>query len=58
MLKFGADWLISGVSTIAIDLGVSDRVIAFTLVAVGTSLPELSASFVAIYKKEKKFSCW
>ena len=56
MLKFGADWLISGVSTIAIDLGVSDRVIAFTLVAVGTSLPELSASFVAIYKKEKNLA--
>ena len=57
MLKFGADWLISGVTTIAVDFGVSDRVIAFTLVAVGTSLPELSTSFVAIYKKEKS-SCW
>ena len=56
MLKFGADWLISGVSTIAVDFGVSDRVIAFTLVALGTSLPELSTSFVAIYKKEKNLA--
>ena len=56
MLKFGADWLISGVTKIAVDFGVSDRVIAFTLVAVGTSLPELSTSFVAIYKKEKNLA--
>ena len=56
MLKFGAEWLISGVTTIAVDFGVSDRVIAFTLVAVGTSLPELSTSFVAIYKKEKNLA--
>ena len=56
MLKFGADWLISGVTNIAIDFGVSDRVIAFSLVAVGTSLPELSTSFVAIYKKEKNLA--
>ena len=56
MLKFGADWLISGVNTIAVDFGVSDRVIAFTLVAVGTSLPELSTCFVAIYKKEKNLA--
>ena len=56
MLKFGAEWLISGVTTISVDFGVSDRVIAFTLVAVGTSLPELSTSFVAIYKKEKNLA--
>ncbi len=56
MLKFGADWLISGVTTIAVDFGVSDRIIAFTLIAVGTSLPELSTSFVAIYKKEKNLA--
>ena len=56
MLRFGAVWLISGVTTIAVDFGVSDRVIAFTLVAVGTSLPELSTCFVAIYKKEKNLA--
>ncbi len=56
MLKFGAEWLIFGVTTIAVDFGVSERVIAFTLVAVGTSLPELSTSFVAIYKKEKNLA--
>ena len=56
MLKFGADWLISGVTTIAVDFGVSDRVIAFTLIAVGTSLPELSTCFVAIYKEEKNLA--
>ena len=57
MFKFGADSAISGVTTIAVDFGVSDRVIAFTLVAVGTSLPGLSHHLLQSTKK-KKSSCW
>lgn len=46
-LVFGANWLISGASAIALTLGVSERVIGITLVAVGTSLPELGAVIAA-----------
>ena len=37
-------------------IGISDRVIAITIVSIGTSIPELSASLVAIYKNEKAIS--
>lgn len=51
-LSFGADTLIEGASGIARDLGVSDRIIGLTIVAVGTSLPELFASVTAARKGE------
>ena len=56
VLKFGADFFLMGASDIAIELGLSQRIIALTLVAVGTSLPELAASIVAAYKKESDIS--
>lgn len=49
-LSFGADKLIEGASGIASDFGVTDRIIGLTIVAVGTSLPELFASVTAAYK--------
>lgn len=52
ILILGADWLIEGASNIARDLGVSDRMIGLTIVAVGTSLPELFASVMAARKGE------
>lgn len=52
VLKFGADFFLQGSSAIAIELGVSQRIIGLTLVAVGTSLPELAASLMAAIKKE------
>lgn len=52
LLVAGAKSLVSGAVTIATDLGVSERVIGFTVVAVGTSLPELAASVVAARKGE------
>jgi cation:H+ antiporter len=52
LLVGGAQMLISGASDIARSLGVSERVIGFTLVALGTSLPELAASVVAVRKGE------
>ena len=55
-LKIGADWLIDGTSEIAKILGVGDRVVAFSLLALGTSLPELATSLVAVYKKENNLA--
>lgn len=51
-MVFGADKLIEGASNIASALGVSDRIIGLTIVAVGTSLPELFASVMASIKGE------
>lgn len=51
-LAFGADLLISGATVIASHLGVSDRVIGITIVAFGTSLPELVTSLIAAIRKE------
>ncbi len=51
-LSYGAEFLISGASSIAQSLGVSERVIGVTIVAFGTSLPELAASIAAAVKKE------
>ncbi len=46
-LVFGGWALIKGAISIATNLGVSDRVIGLTIVAIGTSLPELATSLVA-----------
>lgn len=51
-LSFGSDWFVSGAQSIAIGLGISERVVGITVVAIGTSLPELMTSCVAAYKKE------
>lgn len=55
-LILGAQWFLSGAESIARLLGISDRVIAITLVAFGTSVPELAASVVAAFKKEEDIS--
>ena len=52
----GSELLIQGATDLAIDMGVSTRVIGVTIVSVGTSIPELAASVVAILKKEKAIS--
>ena len=49
-LIYGADLTLDSAVDIARDLGVSERVIAITLLAGGTSLPELAASLVAIMR--------
>ena len=49
-LIYGADLTLDSAVSIARDLGVSERVIAITLLAGGTSLPELAASLAAILK--------
>lgn len=52
----GSEMLIKGATRLAIDFGVSERLIAVTVVSVGTSIPELAASVVAVVKKEKAIS--
>ncbi|NEN22861.1 calcium/sodium antiporter [Cryomorpha ignava] len=55
-LIFGAKWFLEGAETVARDFGISDRVIAISLVAFGTSVPELAASVIAAFKKEQDIS--
>ena len=50
-LIFGGDMFVNAASAIAKSLGVSDAVIAVTIVAGGTSLPELASCLVAAHKK-------
>lgn len=55
-LPLGADWLVDAASELALRLGVPQRVIGLTLVAVGTSLPELAASLAAAFKRQPDLS--
>ena len=52
MLLLGSKLLVTGAVNIATDMGVSDVVIGLTIVAIGTSLPELAATVMSAYKKE------
>ena len=56
MLSFGADFMVDGATVLAQAIGVSDKVIGLTVVALGTSLPELAASVAAAIKKEMDIS--
>ena len=51
-IKFGGDFVVNGASTIASSLGLSQNLIGLTIVALGTSLPELVTSIVAAKKDE------
>ncbi|TRX65792.1 calcium/sodium antiporter [Carboxylicivirga sp. M1479] len=55
-LYFGADWLVVGAKDVASKLGVSERVIGISVVAIGTSVPELATSLMAAIKKESDIS--
>jgi cation:H+ antiporter len=55
-LVAGADFLVKGASEIARMLGVSERIISVSVIALGTSLPELATSAVAAAKKENEIS--
>ena len=46
-LGYGGTWLVDGASSLALELGMSEVLVGMTVVAVGTSLPELAASLVA-----------
>ncbi len=55
-LAFGANFLIEGSVQIASNFGVSEHVIGVTIVAFGTSVPELITSMVAAFKKHTDIS--
>ena len=55
-LAIGADLLVDGASNIARMYNISERIIAITIVAFGTSLPELATSVVAAFKKQTDIS--
>ena len=51
-IKYGGDFVVGGASAIAEDFGLSQNMIGLTIVAMGTSLPELVTSVVAARKHE------
>lgn len=51
-LKFGADFVVDNAVDIAQIFGISEKIIAITIVALGTSLPELASSVTAVRKGE------
>jgi len=53
LLVVGSRWLVAGAVTLARSLGVSDLIIGLTIVAIGTSLPELVTSIVAALRGER-----
>jgi len=55
-LYFGSEFLVKGAKEIARSLQISEGVIGLTVVAIGTSVPELAASLIAALKGEKAIS--
>jgi len=55
-LWVGSELLIKGAVNLALEFGVTERVIGVTIISIGTSVPELAASVIAIIKKEKAIS--
>ncbi len=51
-LTLGGKWIVDAAVALATSLGVSQAIIGLTIVAIGTSLPELVTSMVAAYKKD------
>ena len=55
-LYYGSEWFIDGAIMLANSFGISERIIGITVVSVGTSIPELVTSLVAVLNKEKSIS--
>jgi cation:H+ antiporter len=55
-LYFGSEWLVQGAKQLATAVGISDYAISVTVIAIGTSVPELAASVIAALKQEKAIS--
>ncbi len=56
LLVFGARWLVASAVTIAEAFGISQLVIGLTVVAIGTSLPELATSLMAALRGEREMA--
>lgn len=52
LLKFGGDFVVNYSTEIAQALGISERVIGLTIVAIGTAMPELITSIIAVIRKD------
>lgn len=55
-LWLGSEVLVNSAVSLATSFGVSERIISISVVSIGTSIPELSASIIAIINKEKAIS--
>ncbi len=55
-LYLGSGWLVDGARNIAVDFGISERVVGITVIAFGTSVPELATSLIAAFKKNTDIS--
>lgn len=55
-IVFGGDFVVKNSTEIALSLGMSEALVGLTIVAVGTSLPELVTSIVAALKKESEIA--
>ena len=55
-LYYGANFLIDGAISIARVWGVTERVISISVIAIGTSVPELAASVIAVVRKEESLA--
>ena len=56
LLWLGSEVLIKGAVSLASKLGVSERIVSVSIIAFGTSIPELSTSIIAIINKEHNIS--
>ena len=52
LLKYGGDFVVDNSTYIAQYFGISERVIGLTIVAIGTAMPELATSIIAVIKKD------
>ena len=57
-IKFGGDFVVDSASNIALSLGMSQNLVGLTIVALGTSLPELVTSMVAAKKWWSRYGSW
>ena len=55
-LMFGASFLVDGSTSIARSFGVSEAFIGLTIVAIGTSLPELATSVIAAFRRQSEIA--
>ena len=56
LLIYGSEFLVNGVKSIAVLFNWDDRIVSVSLVAIGTSLPELATSLVAAFRKESNLA--
>ncbi len=55
-LYYGSGWLVDGARNIAVSFDISERVVGITVIAFGTSVPELATSLIAAIKKNTDIS--